>query len=230
MYRSGPPEVFWSIPRPSTRTSAVLDRHDSVCGTRREDCAESTRRDFILSISTGVFIMTPVSLQFRRLSPHATLPTYATPQSACMDISACLPVGTTVTVYNTKNETTTKTLTEPKIIIYPGDRYLIPTGWAVQCPDGQSLRLYSRSGLSLKQGLMLVNGVGIIDEDYRHEVCVLFMNMSRCSAEITHGMRICQGELVSSLGHRGTTITEVTTTDEAWFITQRTGGFGSTGV
>lgn len=174
--------------------------------------------------------MNPVPVKFRRLSPESKLPTYATPQSACFDVSACLPVGAKVSAYSTKNETLEKTLTESKIIIYPGERYLIPTGWAVQCPEGYSLRLYSRSGLSLKQGLLLVNGVGIVDEDYRHEVCVLFMNMSRCSAEIVHGMRICQGEFVWSPGRRMSSFTEVNVNDEEWFTTQRTGGFGSTGV
>ena len=174
--------------------------------------------------------MSPLMVRFRILDSAATLPTYATPQSACFDVSACLPVGAKVRAYSSKNESVEKVLTEPKIVIYPGERYLIPTGWAVECPDGQSLRLYSRSGLSLKQGLLLVNGVGIIDEDYRHEVCVLFMNMSRCSAEIDHGMRICQGEFVSSPGNRVSSFTSVTATDAEWFTTQRTGGFGSTGV
>lgn len=174
--------------------------------------------------------MSELHARFRMLSPEAKLPIYGTPKSACFDVSACLPMGANVTIYSNKNEAYTKTLSEPRIIISPGERYLIPTGWSVECPEGYSLRLYSRSGLSLKQGLLLVNGVGIVDEDYRHEVCVLFANVSRCSAEITHGMRICQGEFVSSPTARKVAMSSVTVTDADWFTTTRNGGFGSTGV
>lgn len=171
------------------------------------------------------------TIPVRRLHPEAKLPTFATEQSACFDISACLPPGATIKAYSTKNEFHTWTLTEPQVLLHPGERYLIPTGWAIACPEDYSLRLYSRSGLAWKQGLMLVNGVGIVDSDYRHEVCVLFINTSRCATKIEHGMRICQGEFVSRLvGAQTFHLDDVQVTDEEWFTTQRTGGFGSTGV
>lgn len=181
--------------------------------------------------------MTPVTdlalkmsvVRFRILNPHAKLPSYATPASACFDVSACLTPGTTITTYSSKNELGDVTLKDSQVVIHPGDRYLIPTGWAVACPRGYSLRLYSRSGLSLKSGLMLVNGIGVIDEDYRHEVCVLFMNASRCATTIEHGMRICQGEFVPQSSEFSDFRT-VDVPDEQWFTTKRTGGFGSTGV
>lgn len=169
------------------------------------------------------------AVRFRKVNPVMKLPTYATPQSACFDVSACLTVGSKIMAYSAKNELHTETLTNPYQIIWPGERYLIPTGWAVACPNGYSLRLYSRSGLSFKSGLMLVNGVGVIDEDYRHEVCVLFMNVSRCSTTIEHGMRICQGEFVPQV-NEFSDFREVDVTDDQWFTTQRMGGFGSTGV
>lgn len=167
----------------------------------------------------------------RRLHPDAKLPTFATEQSACFDISACLPIGATISAYNSKNELRTSILKDPQVILHPNERYLIPTGWAIACPEDYSLRLYSRSGLAWKQGLMLVNGVGIVDSDYRHEVCVLFINTSRCAAVIEHGMRICQGEFVPRLVSASTFhLEDVTVTDDEWFTTQRVGGFGSTGV
>jgi len=170
-------------------------------------------------------------IPIRRLHPEAKLPTFATKQSACFDISACLPMGGAIKAYTNKNELHTWTLNEPQVLLYPGERYLIPTGWAIACPEDYSLRLYSRSGLAWKQGLMLVNGVGIVDSDYRHEVCVLFINTSRCSTTIEHGMRICQGEFVSRLVSNQTfQLNEAHAADDEWFTTQRTGGFGSTGV
>lgn len=181
--------------------------------------------------------MTPVAdialrtsvVRFRVINPDAKLPTYGTPQSACFDVSACLTPGSKITSYSSKNEITEYTLTSNQVIIHPGERYLIPTGWAVACPRGYSLRLYSRSGLSLKSGLMLVNGIGVVDEDYRHEVCVLFANMSRVATTIEHGMRICQGEFVPSMSEFSD-FRAVDVTDAQWFTTQRNGGFGSTGV
>lgn len=170
--------------------------------------------------------MTPV--RFRQLSADATMPVYGTPQSACFDISACVPAGAVIRSYTDKNELQERTLTVPTLSLRPRERYLIPTGWAVACPTGYSLRLYSRSGLSLKHGLLLVNGVGVIDEDYRHEVCVLFMNTSQCAIHIEHGMRICQGEFVRA--EQTWAFAPVTVTDEEWFTTARVGGFGSTGV
>lgn len=168
-------------------------------------------------------------VRFRALNPDAKLPTYATPASACFDVSACLTPGTTVVSYTPKNEMVESVLTRPEVVIHPGERYLIPTGWAVVCPRGYSLRLYSRSGLSLKSGLMLVNGIGVIDEDYRHEVSVLFMNGSHCATKLEHGMRICQGEFVPQ-ANEFSNFCWVNVPDEQWFTTKRHGGFGSTGV
>lgn len=184
--------------------------------------------DVAMNVAMNVAVKMSV-VRFRRVNPNAKLPTYATSQSACFDVSACLTVGSKIMAYSEKNEPHSVTLTHPHLIINPGERYLIPTGWAVACPSGYSLRLYSRSGLSLKSGLMLVNGVGVIDEDYRHEVSMLFMNMSRCSTTIEHGMRICQGEFVPQ-ANDFSDFREVTVSDDQWFTTQRTGGFGSTGV
>lgn len=176
--------------------------------------------DFALKMST---------VRFRLMNARASLPTYGTPLSACFDVSACLTTGTAITAYSSKNERRDIVLAHEWVNIDPGGRYLIPTGWAVACPRGYSLRLYSRSGLSLKSGLMLVNGVGVIDEDYRHEVCVLFANTSQCATTIEHGMRICQGEFVPQ-ANEFSDFRAVEVADEQWFTTKRTGGFGSTGV
>lgn len=165
---------------------------------------------------------------FRRLSPDAIVPTYGTSHSACFDFSACLPIDTSVTVYGANNvKSSIDVTTDRRLVLWPTLRYLIPTGWSVACPPDYSLRLYSRSGQALKQGLVLINGEGVIDEDYRHEVCVLLTNTSRVSVELHHGMRICQGEFVPK---HTTNLVVCDVTDEEWFTTSRSGGFGSTGV
>lgn len=116
------------------------------------------------------------------------------------------------------------------IMLRPGERLMMPTGWAVEVPQRtpHSLRIYSRSGLALKQGLIVVNGVGMVDADYRHEVFVLMSNISGCASAIVHGDRIAQGEFVAQ--QTPVKFSMVDATDDEWFTTTRTGGFGSTGV
>lgn len=168
-------------------------------------------------------------VKFRVLNENCILPTYATDRSACFDLYACLPDGLTITSFTSANEEKKRLLDSSSVNIAPGERYMIPTGWAVQPPRGYYLRLYSRSGISLKQGLILANGVGIVDEDYRHEVCILLANISRVTVKLEHGTRVCQGEFVP-MTEVFTNFQKVTATDEQWFTTNRKGGFGSTGI
>lgn len=155
------------------------------------------------------------------------LPLRQTDHAACMDVFAYLPKGRAVTVYNDTNDKRVETVQAFNgIVLYPGERALIPTGWAVKCPAETSMRIYSRSGLALKEGLILPHSVGIIDADYRDEVFVTLMNTSKEGALIRHEQRIAQAEIV--IGWTPQVI--VTTTDDIhWFDTNRKGGFGSTG-
>ena len=168
-----------------------------------------------------------MNIELRQLSEHAILPTFGTPASACFDISACLPVGTKVTSYNGANQQIIRELTEPSLMFAPRERYLIPTGWAIKCPTGYALRLFSRSGFALKNGIVLGNAVGVVDEDYRHEVFVMLINTSRVSVRLEHGMRICQGEMYQPF--TDVDFSFKTVDNDNWFTTERTGGFGSTG-
>lgn len=176
--------------------------------------------------SEQIRLNTPV--RFRKLSDGARLPIFGTADSACFDIHACLVPGTQVKMYSAKNVAMTRELTGETLMVSPNERVLIPTGWAVECPHKHSLRIYSRSGLTLKQGLIVVNGVGMVDADYRHEVFVLLSNISNCASIISHGDRIAQGEFVKQQHHFTMTLVEVD--DAEWFTTSRQGGFGSTGV
>ena len=112
-----------------------------------------------------------------------------------------------------------------QLAIYPAERVLVPTGLVFDIPQGYSVRLHTRSSLSLKKGLVMPNGEGIIDSDYYHETFVMLYNSSADEVRITHGERIAQGELVQNLTYEMVETTEIPTQ-----TTNRVGGFGSTGT
>ena len=77
------------------------------------------------------------------------------------------------------------------VAVQPGETKLIPLNFAVECPDGYKLCVYNRSGLG-KKGLVLPNGVGIIDQDYRGNVGAMFFNSTSKPYKFNKGDRICQ--------------------------------------
>ena len=103
-------------------------------------------------------------------SKHA-LPTYATPQSAGMDLRA--------------------NLSEP-VTLQPLERKLIPTGLYMALPAGSEAQVRPRSGLALKKGITVLNSPGTIDADYRGEVCVILVNLSSEPFVVEDGERIAQ--------------------------------------
>jgi deoxyuridine 5''-triphosphate nucleotidohydrolase (dut) len=109
------------------------------------------------------------------------------------------------------------------ITLQPGERRMVPSGFAIALPDGYEAQLRARSGLSIKHGITMINGIGTIDADYRGEVGVLLVNLGQEAFEITPGMRIAQ--LVVARYER-IDWSEVATLE----ATERgAGGFGSTG-
>ena len=102
---------------------------------------------------------------------HHPLPSYATLQSAGMDIRA--------------------NLSEP-LEIKPLERKLIPTGLYIALPDGYEAQMRPRSGLALKHGITLLNTPGTIDADYRGEIGVILANLSNEPFVVKDGERICQ--------------------------------------
>ena len=146
-----------------------------------------------------------IPVQVKRL-PHSEglpLPAYATPGAAGMDLLAAVATPLTLA---------------------PGQRTLVPTGLAIALPPGYELQVRPRSGLALKNGIILPNSPGTVDEDYRGELQVIVMNAGTEPFTIERGMRIAQAILAPV--HRATWH-EVAELDE----TQRgTGGFGSTGT
>lgn len=134
-------------------------------------------------------------------SKHA-LPTYATPQSAGMDLRA--------------------NLSEP-VTLQPLERKLIPTGLYMALPAGYEAQVRPRSGLALKKGITVLNSPGTIDADYRGEVCVILVNLSSEPFVVEDGERIAQMVIAR---HEQAECQEVQVLSD----TERgAGGFGHTG-
>ena len=143
-----------------------------------------------------------MNIQITRVHRDALLPQHQTAGAAGADVYACLD--------------------EP-VTLQPMERRLIPTGLAVAIPRGYEAQIRARSGLSIKHGITMVNGVGTIDADYRGEFGVLVINLGQEAFTIEHGMRIAQ--MVIARHERAEWI-EVDKLDE----TERgEGGYGSTG-
>ena len=106
-----------------------------------------------------------------KLRDDAILPEYQTAGAAGADIHACID--------------------EP-ITLQPLERRMIPTGLAMAIPEGFEVQIRARSGMSIKHGITMVNGIGTIDADYRGEVGVLAINLSQEAFTIEPGMRIAQ--------------------------------------
>ena len=130
------------------------------------------------------------------------LPEYATEQSAGMDLRAWL---------------------SHPIVLQPMERVLVPTGVYIQLPEGFECQLRPRSGLALKHGITLLNSPGTIDADYRGEIGVIVVNLSKEAFVINNGERICQMVIAR---YSRVEWEEAESLDE----TERgTGGFGHTG-
>ena len=99
------------------------------------------------------------------------LPTYATEQSAGMDLRAFVA------------ET---------IVLKPMERKIIPTGLYIELPEGFEAQIRPRSGLAIKSGITCLNTPGTIDADYRGEIGVILINLSDKDFSIENGDRICQ--------------------------------------
>ena len=130
------------------------------------------------------------------------LPHYATLGSSGMDISAFLP---------------------EKVIFQPSDRILIPTGIYLEIPDGYEVQIRPRSGLALKQGITCLNTPGTIDADYRGEIKVILINLSKEIQTIESGDRIAQMVFQKVEKICWTPVNQINETERG------IGGFGHTG-
>ena len=143
-----------------------------------------------------------MKVQIINKSKHQ-LPTYATIQSAGMDLRANL---------------------DQPITLAPMQRCLVPTGLYMALPIGFEAQVRPRSGLAIKKGITVLNSPGTIDADYRGEVCVILVNLSTEPFVIEDGERIAQMVIAR---HEQVAWEEVEVLDD----TERgAGGFGHTGV
>lgn len=137
-----------------------------------------------------------------KLRENALLPQYHTTGSAAMDLAACLD--------------------EP-VTLAPLERRVIPTGLAIAVPQGYELQIRARSGLSLKHGICMANGIGTIDSDYRGEVGMIVINLGGEPFTIEPGMRVAQGVVARYETTEWQVVDALDETERA------AGGFGSTG-
>ena len=131
------------------------------------------------------------------------LPEYKTPYSAGMDLKAYI---------------------DDAIVLKPLDRVLVPTGLFLSIPEGYEGQIRGRSGLALKHGITLANGIGTIDSDYRGEIKIILINLGKEPFTINNGDRIAQLVLIK---HEWIDFDLVGSLDET---DRGEGGFGHTGV
>ena len=113
---------------------------------------------------------------------------------------------------------------DKSLVLAPGKRALVPTGFVFEIPEGFEGQVRPRSGLAAKNGVTCLNAPGTVDSDYRGEVKVILINHGEEDFTVTRGMRIAQMVIAPFIQAR---IAEVLETTET---TRGAGGFGSTGV
>lgn len=164
---------------------------------------------------------------FFKLHEKVELPKFHTDQAACFDLCYSPYGKVSVNGYNRYNANINREINRKSgaFSIGPFDRLLVPTGLIIDIPSGFSVRIHARSGLSLKQGLVMANGEGVIDSDYVEESFIMLLNISDNTQLIDMGQRLCQAELI-----RVGKYELVETKEKPQVRTNRNGGFGSTGV
>ena len=146
-----------------------------------------------------------VSVAVKRLPHNADLPlpAYESAAAAGMDLPAAV---------------------EQELTLAPGERALVPTGFAIALPDGYEAQVRPRSGLAARNGITVLNTPGTVDADYRGEVKVILANLGNEDFTIERGMRIAQmviAPVVQAVWQEADSLPETTRGE---------GGFGSTGT
>ena len=142
-----------------------------------------------------------ITLRVKRLTPGATLPAYAYPGDAGLDLYAAVSA-----------------------VIEPGESKLIGTGIAIELPPHTEAQVRPRSGLALKHAVTVLNTPGTIDRGYRGEIGVILVNHGRSRFDVQPGMKIAQLVVASCLT---VDVEEAATLGDS---SRGEGGFGSTGM
>ena len=112
-----------------------------------------------------------MNIAIKKIHPDAIVPEYQTAGAAGADIHARLDAPVTLASL---------------------ERRMIPTGLAMAIPEGYEVQIRARSGMSIKHGITMVNGIGTIDADYRGEIGVILINLSDTEFTVNDGDRIAQ--------------------------------------
>ena len=144
-----------------------------------------------------------MEIKFKKLNKNAVVPILGTANSAGYDLFACI---------------------DNDINISPNDIALIPTGIAIEIPNGYSGMVCSRSGLTLKNGIHVLNSPGIIDSDYRGEVKCILHNCSKNTFTVMNNTKIAQLLIIKHETITWTEANDLSNTDRG------IKGFGSTGI
>jgi dUTP pyrophosphatase len=142
-----------------------------------------------------------LKVRIHRLHPDAVIPKYQTEGSAAFDLAAA-----------------------ERVAVAPGEVRLVPTGLVIEVPAGMFLGIFARSSTPLKRGLMVANGVGVVDSDYcgpEDEVKIAVVNVTPKPVTIEPGDRIAQGILLPA--------PRVTWEEVDRVRASSRGGFGATG-
>ncbi|KKN86225.1 hypothetical protein LCGC14_0270940 [marine sediment metagenome] len=148
---------------------------------------------------------------FQKLHADAVIPQLATPGAAGADLHAI--------VLNEDGE-----VSQDGIVIMPLSRVLVPTGLAMDIPEGYEVQLRPRSGLALKHGLTLVNSPATIDSDFGGAVGMIFTVLGDKPFTMKHLDRVAQMVVAQVSGFTGKVVTKVSDSERG------AGGFGSTGI
>ena len=143
-----------------------------------------------------------MNIHISRLDPSVSLPQYETSGAAGFDLASNVDM-----------------------TVAPGQVTLVPTGLVIAVPEGHVLGVFARSSTPLKRGLMVANGVGLVDSDYRgpaDEIKIEVVNFTQAPVQIRRGDRLAQGVILSFV--------RADWQEQAEATAPTRGGFGSTGT
>lgn len=142
-------------------------------------------------------------IRVKIISESGVLPAYETIGSSGMDVQASI---------------------KDSILLSPGQRTLVPTGLRIELPMGVEAQIRARSGLSIRHGLAMINGVGTIDSDYRGEIMLPLINLGDENILIENGDRLAQMVIAKYERIIWEPVTQLNETERS------EGGFGHTGI
>ena len=142
-------------------------------------------------------------IQIKKLSNDVLTPKYETSGSSGMDVAAYI---------------------EQDIVINPGDKALIPTGFSLSISQGYEVQIRPRSGLAAKNCITVLNAPGTIDADYRGEIKVILINLGKDKFIVKRGERVAQMVVCPVTQAQLEEVEELSVTNRG------AGGFGSTGA